>query len=85
MGKQEQFNKLIGTIKKAKHLLEGGQELIGGLRVEMVKIEYTPNPCLECELDYICQVGTELCEVCLEMDLLDHNLSHILRLCSKKL
>ncbi len=53
---------------KAIRLVEGGIVEVDGHSVKLVKMPYIFDPCFCCEMDSLCHIGNEMCEVCEECD-----------------
>lgn len=59
---------------KAIRLIEGGIVTVDGFSVKLDGDAYNFDPCLCCEMDSICHIGTEMCLVCVECDhIIGHN------------
>lgn len=54
--------------EKAIRLLEGGVVEVDGLYVMVVGTTAMFDLCDICEMDSLCHIGTEMCEVCKECD-----------------
>ncbi len=55
---------------KAIRLIEGGMVDVDGHVVKLGKDTFPFNPCLGCEMDSLCYMGTEMCYVCQECDMI---------------
>lgn len=52
--------------EKAIRLIEGGIVDVDGHSVKLVVIPDTFGTCILCEMDCLCHIGTEICDVCIE-------------------
>lgn len=52
--------------EKAIRLLEGGIVDVDGHSVKLVNIPDMFDTCNSCEMDCLCHIGTEMCNVCIE-------------------
>lgn len=52
--------------EKAIRLIEGGIVEVDGHSVSLVKIPDSIDTCYHCEMDCLCHIGTEMCDVCIE-------------------
>lgn len=64
-------NKNTKKMKKSVHekairLVEGGIVVVDGHSVKLVKYNEIFDPCYCCEMDCLCHMGNEMCEVCTE-------------------
>ena len=59
--------------EKATRLLEGGVVEVGNHSVKLGKCPTDAEPCLVCEMDSICHLGTETVEVCFECDIISRD------------
>lgn len=50
--------------EKAIRLIEGGIVEVDGLCVKLGKKPRLYIPCYYCEMDSLCHIGNEMCEVC---------------------
>lgn len=53
---------------KAIRLIEGGVVEVDGLFVRAVRINVMYDTCLQCEMDCLCHIGTEMFDVCKKCD-----------------
>lgn len=63
-------NEIESIHSKAIRLLEGGVVEVQGLSVVVRVEDNLSDPCFVCEMDCICHFGTEMCDVCLECDMI---------------
>lgn len=56
--------------EKAIRLLEGGVVEVDGLFVRAIKLNIGYDACYICDMDCLCHKETEMCDVCLECDLI---------------
>lgn len=56
----------------AIRLIEGGIEQIDGHSVALRHEPEISDPCDICELDYLCHMGNDFCNVCMECDFITH-------------
>ena len=54
--------------EKAIRLIEGGIVDVDGHSVKLVKIPGMFYTCNSCDMDCLCHIGTEMCDVCEECD-----------------
>ena len=52
--------------EKAIRLIEGGIVDVDGHSVKLVQIPDKFDTCNDCEMDCLCHIGTEMCDVCIE-------------------
>ena len=52
--------------EKAIRLVEGGIVDVDGHSVKLGKAPYIFDPCYCCEMDSLCHIGNEMCNVCTE-------------------
>ena len=62
------MEKKLSVHEKAIRLIEGGIVDVDGHSVKLVILPFIFDPCLYCEMDYLCHYGTEMCDVCEECD-----------------
>ena len=62
------MEKKLSVHEKAIRLIEGGIVDVDGHSVKLVILPFIFDPCLYCEMDYLCHDGTEMCDVCEECD-----------------
>lgn len=77
VGQKEQLKEIDMKEKeiheKAIRLLEGGIVEVDGHCVTLRKCPQNRSSCDICEMDSICHVGTEICSVCLECDIISND------------
>lgn len=59
--------------EKAIRLIEGDIVEVGGISVLLHREPYIFDPCLCCDMDYLCHKGNEMCSVCEECDRITKN------------
>lgn len=69
--------------EKAIRLLEGDVVNVDGHFVRAVKVNWEFDNCSLCEMDCLCQYGTEMVSVCIECDSIGKN-KYYLKLVNKK-
>lgn len=57
---------------KAIRLLEGGSVEVEGLVVKLGMDMYIFDPCFGCEMDSLCHLGNDICNLCMECDTISH-------------
>lgn len=63
-------NDIDSIHSKAIRLLEGGVVEVQGFAVSVVVKIWLFDPCFICEMDSICHIGSEMCKVCHECDMI---------------
>ena len=63
---------------KAIRLLEGGKVIVDGLSVKMAKCPTEELACDICEMDSICNMGSDMCSVCMECDVISRNSCYLI-------
>lgn len=54
--------------EKAIRLIEGGVVEISGMSVRMRHEPYIWDPCRLCDMDCLCIMGNDICNLCVECD-----------------
>ena len=62
------MNKKESVHEKAIRMIEGGIIDIEGHAVRLIREPYIFDPCLCCEMDSLCHIDSEMCNVCKECD-----------------
>ena len=52
--------------EKAIRLIEGGIVQVDGHSVRLSKVQHVLLSCELCDMDCLCHIGTEMCNVCVE-------------------
>ena len=64
--KKNDMEKKLSVHEKAIRLIEGGIVDVDGHSVSLVVIPDSIDTCHHCEMDCLCHIGTEMCNVCIE-------------------
>ena len=56
--------------EKAIRLIEGGVVEISGMSVIMRHEPNLEDPCMLCDMDCLCYMGNDICDLCMECDVI---------------